>query len=304
MRHPCIVVMVAAIAALAGCQGRGPFVTDERVLPTVAGGIEIHTLAERLGLEVAEVTSTHVTLRNAANTVLIFTPPTRCTFVNGREIASIGAESPRGGALHVPRELEDLLRSALAPIPKPPVRMPLQGHIVVDPGHGGRDPGAIAVTGLHEKIVNLDVALHLASLLEGEGLQVTLSRPGDLFLSLDRRSGLANRVGADLFVSIHADASDNARARGFTVYVHRSASADARAAAEHIEQAMAQTMMASRGIRTADFHVLRETECPAVLVELGYLSNRDDAALLGDPAVRERLAQAITGGVCSWLRSR
>jgi len=304
MRYHRIVVMIAAIAALAGCQGGGPFVTDERGLPTVADGITVETLAGRLGLEVVEVTSTHVMLRNAANTVLIFTPPTSRTFVNGREVAAIGARSRAGGPLRVPGDLEGVLRSALAPIAKPRAKTPLHGHIVVDAGHGGRDPGAIAVTGLHEKTVNLDVALQVASLLEGEGLRVTLSRAGDRFVSLDRRSDLANRANADLFVSIHADASDNPRARGFTAYLHRSASADARAAAKHIERAMAGTEMASRGIRDADFHVLRETESPAVLVELGYLSNREDAQLLGDPAVRQRLAQAIADGVCSWLRSR
>ena len=278
--------------------------TDERGMPTVADGINVETLAGRLGLEIAEVTSTHVTLRNAANTVLIFTPPTSRTFVNGREVAAMGARSRAGGPLRVPRDLEGVIRSALAPIAKPPAKTPLHGHIVVDAGHGGHDPGAIAVTGLHEKIVNLDIALKVASLLEGEGLRVTLSRAGDRFVSLDRRSNLANRANADLFVSVHADASDNPRARGFTVYIHRSASADARAAAKHIEQAMAETEIASRGIRGAGFHVLRETESPAVLVELGYLTNRGDAQLLGDSAVRERLAQAITNGVCNWMRSR
>ena len=126
---------------------------------------------------------------------------------------------------------------------------------------------------------------------------VVLTRSNDRFLELEERADVANRAKADLFVSIHADSAANRSAQGFTVYVSRSASASSRYAADAIIRGLCATGLDNRGIRSADYRVLVRTNCPAVLVELGYLSNWADAAKLQNDAFQDRLADAICQGI-------
>jgi N-acetylmuramoyl-L-alanine amidase len=112
---------------------------------------------------------------------------------------------------------------------------------------------------------------------------------------------VANRLEADLFVSIHADSAPNRAARGFTVYVSRSASAACRRAGACMVRGLNGSGAANRGIRPADYRVLVHARCPAVLVELGYLSNREEAAQLVEPTYQRRLAEAVVRGVLAFL---
>jgi N-acetylmuramoyl-L-alanine amidase len=205
------------------------------------------------------------------------------------------------GVLFVPESLEGRLRPLLRPPadPKPlAVRPPLvRRRIVVDPGHGGRDPGAISPIGLQEKDVNLAVSLELNRLLAAQGFDVTMTRQSDVFVELDERAAIANRVRADLFVSINADSCRNPAARGYTLYVCHGASSQSHAAAQSVADALAGNGIASRGVRKANYRVLVKTDGPAVLVELGYLSNRQEAISLRDRAMQQRLARCIASGI-------
>jgi len=211
-------------------------------------------------------------------------------------------------------------------------------RVVLDPGHGGRDSGAIGRRRTYEKTVNLDVAQRLARHLTRRGIEVVMSRTSDRFVSLAERSRLANRSGADLFVSIHANAARRGRtASGVEVFVLTPSVTDAKRAAaaarrynpadwlpgacvavssaargavfralmgEYRREAkrLARLVHAEldrvtpargRGVKTANFAVLRETYRPAVLVELGFLSNSREEKLLASRRYRERLAAAL-----------
>jgi N-acetylmuramoyl-L-alanine amidase len=129
-----------------------------------------------------------------------------------------------------------------------------------------------------------------------------MTRQDDRFIELEERSNIANRRNADLFVSIHSDSNPDRSRQGFTVYVAKSASAEACRAADAINQALAATGCESHGIHEAAYKVLVNTSGPAVLVELGYLSNVQDCARLRNPGYQDRLAQAIASGILSCIR--
>lgn len=169
--------------------------------------------------------------------------------------------------------------------------------LVVDAGHGGRDPGAIGVTGLKEKDFNLALAQQLAEALAACGADVVVTRASDKFLSLERRALAADATGCDLFVSIHADAAPNRDARGPTVYVAKGGGAAGKRVGEAIHANWRRAGLASRGVREARFKVLVQHRRPAVLVECGYLSNRRDEQLLRSGAYRDLMVQTIAAAL-------
>lgn len=179
----------------------------------------------------------------------------------------------------------------------------IAGHLVViDPGHGGTDTGAVAASGLYEKDVNLAVSLLLAGMLQQDGAAVILTRPDDEDVTLAERAEIANRSVADLFVSVHGDSHTDPTKSGFTVY-YSSAEGAVLAKAVH-NQMRRQLSIGSLGMRTADFYVLNNTWIPAVLVEVAFLSNPSEAQLLANPAFQKRAATAILRGIEDYLRRR
>jgi len=289
---------------VAGCES-----TDSRPPDLVTGdrNISIQELASRLGLQVQEEDLTFSILTGNGNTVLIFTHSGGRFFVNGKPIGAVGTVKKVGGVVYVSSSLVSKIRPhlrAAGPIePEQPPVGTLRATIVIDAGHGGKDPGAIAVTGVYEKQINLAVARKLAKLLQRKGLTVIMTRQGDTYPKLEERAALANRRKADLFVSIHAD-SASPSAQGFTVYIAESASREARLMARAITRAMATTGQKNRGVREADYRVLVKTRMPAVLIELGYLSNRYEARRLQTSAFQDRLATAISTGISDYLYER
>jgi N-acetylmuramoyl-L-alanine amidase len=174
--------------------------------------------------------------------------------------------------------------------------------VVIDAGHGGKDPGATSIHGDKEKGIVLDVARRVAENLIGHGVDAQLTRSDDHFIELEERSALANRLRAELFVSIHADSARNRSAQGFTVYVARQSSRPSQDAADAIARRLQAAGAAPRGRREANYRVLVGTTCPAVLVELGYLSNAQEAAMLARPAYRRQLADAIAEAITDYLQ--
>lgn len=167
--------------------------------------------------------------------------------------------------------------------------------ICIDAGHGGKDPGACAGSA-QEK----DIALTMAKLIGGKlaGHTVVYTRTADNYVALPERTNYANGNKVDLLVSIHCNSATSEKANGVEVYTHTSQSDRSVAAASAIyKKLLAASGMTGRGIKAANFHVLRETSMPAVLVELGFISNAADRAKLTDPSWQEQAAAAIAAGI-------
>jgi N-acetylmuramoyl-L-alanine amidase len=175
--------------------------------------------------------------------------------------------------------------------------------VVIDPGHGGKDPGAIGAAGTQEKSVTLATAQDLARELRATGrYRVILTRADDRFVPLQKR--LAMSQGAAMFISLHADASRDRTARGASVYARSGATA--RTAMFHGTARLQQTMidnldddvrMTGAPAREARLHVLANPTAPSVLVEIGFISNRQDEAQLRQPRHRATIAAAIRDAV-------
>jgi N-acetylmuramoyl-L-alanine amidase len=171
---------------------------------------------------------------------------------------------------------------------------------VIDPGHGGPDPGAIGVGGLQEKGVVLDISQKVATILEQQGVQVVMTRSDDRDLDLEPRVQLAQRVNATAFVSIHANAISLSRpdVNGLETYYYQSGLDLARSIHQSVLEG---TGVPDRGVRSSRFYVLRRTSMPSVLVEVGFVTGRSDAARLADPNFRNQMAGAIARGILRYL---
>jgi N-acetylmuramoyl-L-alanine amidase len=307
-------VLLALVILAGGCQTSESIQNGHEILAVPENTISVQQLAQRLGLAVEEDTPSLVTLYNGTNRVMLVPDPGGQAFVNGMRVGPEGGYVRVRGILFVPETLEPDIRAALRPLesaihartlkPFPaPGRGPLARayRIVVDPGHGGKDPGTISRVGLMEKSVTLPVAKELARLLREDGFDVVMTRQTDVFIELDERAAIANRFSADLFVSIHADACPDPFMRGFTVYTCRDPSAASRGVASAVVEALHGTDIEGLGMRQANYRVLVVTQCPAILVELGYLSNGLDAEMLADPAVQAQLARSIADGIAAYF---
>src|SRR6266576_2917435 len=167
--------------------------------------------------------------------------------------------------------------------------------VVVDAGHGGKDSGAYRRYGPPEKLVTLDVAERLNRNLRKSELKTVMTRSSDVFIPLDERVNIENAQKNAVFVSIHFNDSRRRGIRGFETYYHSSASFDL---ANRIqEKLMSIPHSANGGVHTANFRVLRNATCPAVLVECGYLSNRNEGNLARDWEYRELLADRIAEAI-------
>jgi N-acetylmuramoyl-L-alanine amidase len=167
--------------------------------------------------------------------------------------------------------------------------------VVVDAGHGGKDNGAFRRFGGAEKNATLDVATRLASKLRESQFRVVMTRSGDVFIPLDERASISNRQNNAIFVSVHFNDSGRRGIRGFETYYHSSV-------ARHLAYRIQQQLMTlpgavNRGVKTANFRVLRKAAYPAVLVECGFLSNRKEGAGARSASRRDNLADKIAEAI-------
>jgi N-acetylmuramoyl-L-alanine amidase len=236
---------------------------------------------------------------------MIFTHSGGQFFVNGREIGPVGQIDNVSGTYYVPESLTEQIRSALrrggAYLPSKPQPMRLSGTVVIDAGHGGDDPGATSVNGFYEKTVNLSVARKVAARLRERGLRVVMTRDSDRSVELEERAQIANQNRADLFVSIHADSSLTRTNTGYSVYVARQASYGSQKVARAIARQMQMVSPDGNGVKQADYRVLVKTQMPAVLVEIGYISNRGEASMIATDSFQNRIADAICDGICETI---
>jgi N-acetylmuramoyl-L-alanine amidase len=216
-------------------------------------------------------------------------------------------------------------------------------RIVIDPGHGGHDPGAKA-RGLEEAELVLDVALRLEALLKDAGVEVIMTRRSDTFIALDERTAIANRVGADLFLSIHSNASASDLAHGVETYFLNFApnpQTEAIAARENaggsrtmrnlpdivraialnnkIDESrdfasMVQSAMYTKlqktnrivrnlGVKQAPFMVLVGATMPSILAEISFITNRQEATLLKTDKYKQQIAEALLAGVLRYQQT-
>jgi N-acetylmuramoyl-L-alanine amidase len=255
------------------------------------------------------------------------------------DIAPNGAAAPAGDAALAEGES------------KPPAKVERAKRdgrhiVVIDPGHGGIDPGAIGHSKTKEKEVVLDFGLALRDKLKATGkYEVIMTRTDDRFLSLKQRVQIARKAEADLFIAIHADTVRSSRVRGATVYTVSEKASDAEAeemarrenradiiagidlAAENqditdilidltqretknhatffarktVKELRNATNLTGKPLRSAGFFVLKAPDVPSVLLELGYLSNRNDEALIASPAWRAKTAAALARAIDTYF---
>lgn len=215
--------------------------------------------------------------------------------------------------------------------------------VLIDPGHGGLDPGTSGLAGTLEKNVTLASALALKAAMEAGGrYRVELTRSQDVYVSLEDRVRLAQEIGANLVLSMHADEVSDPSVRGASVYTLAKSASDAETAAladrengmvsgrgEHVAPEVSEILASlaaretraasdriarqlvrdfrrrlpvlARPERHANFAVLRTTDIPGVLIEMGFLSNAEDEAALNDPAHRALIARAMSRAVDAWF---
>ena len=328
-----LVILVAL--SLCGCVTIPKRVTLP--LPPKAKFVEVSKFCKKNGLtysyntldDVVELTSKDKDIRLLLNSLLVY--------YNGRFFRLKSSPFYREGRIFIPQELEDII---LKKIPKIFVPLAIK-RIVIDPGHGGKDPGAISPKGTKEKDINLRIAKLLKRELEKKGFIVYLTRKKDIYLSLQKRVEIAKDKRADLFISIHANSNRNPKVNGVEVYylspkyfnwkkrllwlsnylppdlrgtysprqreiiwknICVKNDTISRQAAHCLVTIFRELGFKVRYPKGAPFYVLRYGYVPSILVEVGYLSNTREERLLKNPRYQHQIACAIALGVSSLNR--
>lgn len=189
--------------------------------------------------------------------------------------------------------------------------------VVIDPGHGGYDPGAITAQGIYEKEINLQISKKVVDFLRPSGMKVILTREEDVDyvpngvrgrdtkkqIDLNYRINMASAAEADIFVSIHVNATATGQKSGAETFYHFR-SEKGRELAESIQKELIRIPgMNYRIAKPGDFYVINNTSMPAVIVEVGYLSNVAERKKLQQPWYQEQLARAIAKGIANYFQT-
>src|SRR5690625_85791 len=178
--------------------------------------------------------------------------------------------------------------------------------VVIDAGHGGSDPGASG-NGLYEKELTLEIAQKVKKLLQSAGFKVIMTRSNDTYVSLEERSSIANNSNADIFVSIHINAGGGTGIETYWYGKHEPEKSKALATALQ-EEVIKGTNSVDRGVKGSidgkkgNFHVIRETEVPSALIELGFIDNKNDAEKLKQTSFKEKIVKGIVDGIKKFFR--
>lgn len=173
--------------------------------------------------------------------------------------------------------------------------------VFVDPGHGGSDNGAGGF-GKFEDELSLQIAKSVELKLKQKGIQVKMSRTSDVFIPLGERAQMANAYGADAFISIHLNSSSNESANGIETYHHTQKTSHRPYSTGIHNNAIKSTQGRDRGVKSANFVVLRETNMVSSLFETGFISNAQENNKLSDPVYQDKLAVSIANGIESYLK--
>lgn len=172
--------------------------------------------------------------------------------------------------------------------------------IVVDAGHGGRDSGTIGISGTKEKAFTLTVAKQLQNALKAAGANVIMTRTNDTYISLANRVYLSSYHQADAFISIHFDSINDSSVRGLTTYYYHPS--HQKLASSIHQSVVSATSLKNRSTRNGNYYVLRENFQPAVLLELGYLSNKKDEALIQTASFQANAVNGIVKGLTNYFQ--
>lgn len=219
---------------------------------------------------------------------------------------------------------------------------PVYTTVLIDPGHGGKDPGAQGVGGALEKDIVLDIGVRLRKILESRGVLVRMTRDNDQFFSLEERVSMIDRYGADVFLSLHANSSSDRSASGVEIYYaqaetywaainqtlnnvigdsiesvfdarteiyqynnhKRTFRTQAQNLARHMaSQLAAATGARNRGIKSQRFYVVSEAKVPAILLELGFMTNPEEGRKLATEEYRQTLAETLAESLLNYVQS-
>ncbi|HHU50724.1 MAG TPA: N-acetylmuramoyl-L-alanine amidase [Firmicutes bacterium] len=216
--------------------------------------------------------------------------------------STVRIEVPKPGPAKYKKELNADRNELRIIFAEPP---PLQGRLIVlDPGHGGVDAGAIGSQGVREKEINLAVSLKLKKKLEAAGAHVIMTREEDKYVSLYERAAIANKAGSIITLSIHCNFHPDSRVNGFEVFYHpdrKDSTALGKAIFEHV---MRQVKIKPLAVKTSkDLVLTRETQMATVLIEMGFLSNRQEESLLKNEKFQDKMVEGIFKGVSAYLQS-
>ncbi len=176
--------------------------------------------------------------------------------------------------------------------------------VVIDPGHGGTDPGAVGINGLRETDIVLEVSKSVSDFLKKKGVITILTRDYERTLDLQPRVNKANYSKANAFVSIHANATRGKRkdVNGLETYYYSGSKGYSLAKNIHKQILITSSQSPDRGVRKSRFYVIRKTSMPAALVEIGFVTGMYDAALLSQKAYRDNMSFAIAKGILNFLK--
>lgn len=174
--------------------------------------------------------------------------------------------------------------------------------ICIDPGHGGKDPGAIGHA-VEEADYNLVMASVISAQLKALGHEVFQTRAFDIFLELTQRVNLAKDFKADLFVSIHANGAESPAAEGMEVHYYKQ---DSLLPAKTILEEMYKSFPdhKRRGVKLSPFYVIKFAQMPSVLIEGGFITNAKEQSFLCSESDQIKMASAITRGISNWIKTR
>jgi N-acetylmuramoyl-L-alanine amidase len=206
-------------------------------------------------------------------------------------------------------QVEDLAASGSV---ETPGWVNIRGTIVIDPGHGGSDPGCVnRALGTREADVTLRISLYLAEILRAQGWNVVLTRETDRdvtyagspdMMELEARAEVANQIGADLFMSIHCNASVNSSANGTSIHWWKTEDYEFAQSLEHVLGT--NIGLGQKGLIRDRFVVLRHSQMPSVLVETAFLSNAYEGSKLSDAAFQQVIAKQLAGGLATYMQGR
>ncbi len=205
-----------------------------------------------------------------------------------------------------PQQSQPIPRGALNQITTKPSRPLPRRRVVImlDPGHGGKDSGAVGLGGLREKDVVLPISKTIADVLSQNGIQVVLTRNSDYFITLPGRVKMSRQANANLFVSIHANAVANRpHVSGIETFFY---SPNSKKLAQAVQNNILGRIgnLRNRGVKRARFYVLRKNSIPAILVETGFVTGTEDNFRLRNPEYQKRMGEAIANGILEYLRQR
>jgi N-acetylmuramoyl-L-alanine amidase len=172
--------------------------------------------------------------------------------------------------------------------------------IVLDPGHGGVDIGTTSITGTHEKDLTLATAQAVEQKLKNVGVNVIMTRDNDTFISLQQRSSLSNRLHADAFISLHYNWSNDPAVSGLTDFYYNK-SKDSSLAAAVLNGVVNSTGLKNIGTKFDDLCVLRNNSQPSVLIELGFVSNKEDDSIAENAEYNDKVAQGVYLGLMDYF---